>query len=92
MSFIKLSQIIDQSSSGLVYIENEDGIVLNSNNPVFPLQVLVEVVEWVDEAEQKKHDKIISFNSESISIPDQNISIRQSAFNQLVSKYPNLVI
>lgn len=97
MSYIKLGQIADITSDtipliGTVYIEDENGIIVQSINPVFPLQVTVEVIDWLDQSEQQKHGKINAFTAEIITIPDQSISIRQSVFNQLISKYPSLVM
>ena len=98
MSYIKLGQIADvilaqpQNIAGSVYIEDENGIVVQSINPTFPLNVTVEVIDWVDQSEQQKHGKVNAFHVEAVTIPDQSVSIRQSVLNQLVSKYPSLVM
>ncbi len=97
MSYIKLGQIADLINGtpnivGSIYIEDENGIVIQSNNPIFPLQVTMEVISWVSQEEQQKHGKIEAFNTETIIISDQSTPIRQSVFNQLVDKYSLLII
>lgn len=93
---IKLCQIIDNNvnplQNGLKYIEDENKNVLNNTNVSFPLQVSVEVITWASEDERLVHGKINEFNVEIVTVPDNSVSIRQSVFNQLVSKYPSLVI
>lgn len=97
MSYIKLGQIADLINGtpnivGSIYIEDENQNIIQSLSPVFPLQVTVEVIDWGTIESQQVHGSIISFNAEIISIPDQSMSIRQSVFNQLVGKYPGLVM
>lgn len=94
MNYIKLGQIAsivnDLKQLGASYLEDENGVIVNSKSLVFPLNVLVEVIDWVDQVEQQKHGKLNAFYSENLTIPDQSVSIRQSVFNQLIVKYPNL--
>ena len=98
MSYVKLGQIADLIIStpknivGSVYIEDENSNVIQSLNPVFPLQVTVEVISWSSQQDQLIHGKTDAFNVETVTVPDQSVSIRQSVFNQLVSKYPTLVM
>jgi hypothetical protein len=92
MTYIKIGQILDEITSGHIYLEDENQKILISNNPKFPLSVSVEVIDWGTEANQLISGPVISFNAEIMEIIDQSIPIRQSVFNQLISKYPTLVI
>lgn len=96
MSFIKLGQIADVISAqpqdliGSVYIEDENGVVVQSLNPTFPLVLTVEVIDWVDEFEQQKHGKINSFNAELVTLEVQPENIREAVYQQLLLLYPEL--
>jgi len=92
MSYIKLGQIIDQSSKGMVYVEDQEQTVHVNVSPSFPLIVLAEVNTWESQAEQEKSGIRTSLVSETITVPDQSVSIRQSVLNQLIGKYPSLVM
>ena len=92
MTYIKMGQIIDSITSGTIYIEDENQNVIVSVSPTFPLSVSVEVIDWGTQASQQVHGSIISFNAEIVTVPDTSVSIRQSVFNQLISKYPTLVM
>lgn len=92
MSYIKLGQIMDSATSGIDYLEDESRNVINSQSLVFPLSVKVEVISWHSLEEQQKHGIIDAFASETVIVPDESVSIRQSVFDQLVSEYPTLVM
>ncbi len=97
MSYIKICQIADHNpnvldSEGVFYIETVDGAVLKNSVTEFPVQVSVEVIEFNDEAQFNIKGKAISFNVEIVTIPNLSLPIRQSVYNQLVGKYPSLVM
>lgn len=95
MSYIKLGQIADINNENLVgsvYIQDHKQNLIISNTPIFPLQVTVEVISWSSLEDYQNSGNRDAFNAEIIVIPDESIPIRQYVFNQLVSKYPSLVI
>lgn len=92
MSYVKLCQIVKQTENNVSYLETDKGVVLVNNPKAFPFTVEVEVIVWPNVNEYNKAGKADAVNFETVTVPDNSVSIRQSVFSQLTGKYPNLVI
>ena len=86
MSYLKLCQISNDN-----YVETADGEVILDTIPNFPQDFQVEVIDWVSEDEFHNRGKIISFESENVGVQDDSKSIRESVYEILLVKYPNLI-
>lgn len=96
MSYLKLCQIINQSPSEIFYQEDSYGAVIVDKIQSYPVTFEIEVIDWVDEEQYIINGNINNFYIESVvlNIPTnlESSSIRKFIFNELVNKYPNLII
>lgn len=94
MGYVKMGQIQDTATAGADYLEDQFGAVINNTSPSLPLDVNVEVLEWVDEYQWSISGALVSggFHPETATVPNVSLSIRQYVFNQMVLIYPTLVI
>lgn len=96
MSYVKLCQICDKSSEqekidGFNYVEDVDGNIAVLKTLSFPLTVVAEVINFGTVENYSKRGSAVVFTQEVVIIPDNSTTIRNSVFNQLLEKYPNLV-
>lgn len=94
MGYVKMGAIQDAATMGAVYLEDQYGFVINNNSPVLPLDVNVEVLDFVDEYQWSISGSLVEggFHPETATVPDASVSIRQHVYNQMVLLYPGLVI
>jgi len=91
MSYLKLCQISNDSLISTIYLEDCDSNVI-INQPIYPLTLNCEIIEWVDENAFLIKGESISRNSAKITLAIAPSSIRQTIFNQLQATYSTLVI
>jgi len=97
--YIKICQILNQGNpdangkpQSIYYQEDANGNLLIGNIQGYPLVLEVEVIDWVSENDFTNRGKINAFHPEIVTINSPVANIRQEVYNQLISKYPNLVI
>lgn len=102
MSYIKLCQIISQGnpdSNGkdqtVYYQEDCEGNNIINSILTYPITFQVEVIDWDSLDNFQKRIGVVQFNQENVTLnvlPASPDTIRKEIFNQLVVKYPSLVI
>lgn len=89
---IKIGQILNQSEVELFYLEDADKKVIVNNISAFPATLQVEVIDWISEEEFMKRGKVNAFHAESVILSEPVPNIREFVLQQLIVKYPELVI
>ena len=89
MSYLKLCQISNNSIEVASYIEDAHGNVV-VNNPNYPLELVCEVIDWIDEDAFQNQGKANSFTSEIVVLESAPENMREAVYQQLKVKYPNL--
>lgn len=89
MSYIKIGQICDLNTRGLLYLEDNNKNIINNSNLQYPLELIVEVIDWESLEEEQKNGRA-TLHVEQVII-NNSASIREEVLQQLINKYPTLV-
>ncbi len=99
MSYVKLCQIVYQGNPNSLgnpqtcyHLEDMHGNIQDSATLTYPVTFQVEVIDWVSQDEMNKLGNINNFYHELVTLNSIQVSIRQDIFNQLIIKYPTLII